>query len=355
MLNPRAQAVVDLPPDTPPVLTVVIDTEEEFDWSAPFSSANVGTSHIRHQHRAQRIFEKYGITPTYLVDFPVAESEESRAVLREFVGGRHCEIGAHLHPWVNPPIEETVDARSSYPGNLPPSLERAKLMRLTDAISSAFGVRPVVYRAGRYGVGAASATMLEELGYEIDMSVVPYSDFRRDLGPDFGACGQRPYWFGQHRRLLELPLTVGWAGVLERAGKPLHDFVQSPLPRLFRAPGVLARLGLFERIRLSPEGITFDEMRRLTVALLRSGLRTFSLTYHSPSLLPGKTPYVRSASELDVFLDTLDRYFEFFVGELGGRTSTPMATRDLVLQASRFEPRLGVSSPATASSLAAGR
>jgi hypothetical protein len=355
MLHPRSEWVVDLPLDTPPVLTVVIDTEEEFDWSGPFSPANVGTSHIRHQHRAHRVFEKHGIRPTYLVDFPVAHNEDSRAVIRELVSGGHCHIGAHLHPWVNPPLEEKVDRRSSYPGNLPPSLERAKLARLTDTIAETFNVRPVVYRAGRYGVGAATADILEGLGYEIDTSVVPYADFRDDLGPDFGACGQKPYWFGKDRRLLELPLTVGWAGLLRRAGKRLHDPIQSPPLRALRVPGVLARLHLFERIRLSPEGITFDEMRRLTRALYRSGLRTFSLTYHSPSLQPGCTPYVRTERELDQFLTTLDRYFDFFMSEMGGRASTPVAVRDLVARSGHSEGRTGIVATATASSLSGRR
>ena len=332
MLDPRATQVVDFPPETRPLLTVVVDTEEEFDWTQPFSSANVATTHIRHQARAHRIFEKYGLTPTYLVDFPVVHNEDSRGVLRELADGGHCSIGAPLHPWVNPPIEEKVELRSSYPGNLPASLERAKLARLTEGIAEGFGQRPIIYRAGRYGVGAATAGILEDLGYEIDTSVVPYSDFSAELGPDFGARGQRPYWFGTRRRLLEIPLTVGWAGLLADAGKPLHDLVQSmPLKKL-RAPGLLARLGLFERIRLSPEGISFDEMRRLTLALLRRGLRTFSLTYHSPSLDVGCTPYVRTTADLDRFLSTIERYLAFFVEELGGLASTPTAIRDLIAE-----------------------
>jgi peptidoglycan/xylan/chitin deacetylase (PgdA/CDA1 family) len=330
MLTPEPGSIVTLPPAMPPLLTVVIDTEEEFDWTAPFCSANTGTSHIRHQHRAQRLFERYRLTPCYLVDFPVAANEESRSVLRELVSAGSCEIGAHLHPWVNPPIEEVVDRRNSYPGNLPSWLERAKLEQLTEKIEEAFGVRPVVYRAGRYGVGASTTGILEDLGYEIDTSVVPYSDFREDLGPDFSACGQSPYWFGRRRRLLEIPLTVGWAGLLSRAGKPLHDLVQAPLPRALRAPGLLARTRLFERIRLSPEGITFEEMRRLTLSLFRAGIRTFSLTYHSPSLEPGHTPYVRTDRDLDMFLSRIDRFLEFFFGDLGGVPSTPIKIRDLI-------------------------
>jgi len=348
LLAPSLSSVIDLPGDITPLLTVIVDTEEEFDWNAPFSSENVGTGHIRHQHRAHKLFERYRVTPVYLVDFPVAHHPGSRSVLRELLEAGLCQIGAHLHPWVSPPITEAVDARTSYPGNLPEELERAKLVRLTDEIATAFGHRPVIYRAGRYGVGPATAGILEDLGYEIDTSVVPYTDFGRELGPDFGRCGQRPYWFGRDRRLLELPLTVGWAGLVAAAGKPLHDLLQSPAFKQLRAPAVLARLGLFERIRLSPEGITFDEMRRLTLALLRRGIRTFSLTYHSPSLEPGNTPYVRSAAELDRFLATLDRYLAFFTEEVGGRPSTPLDIRDLILRVAPARTPAGAPLPSPA-------
>jgi hypothetical protein len=42
---------------------------------------------------------------------------------------------------------------------------------LTDTLEAAFGTRPTVYRAGRYGVGPNTAELLQELGYEIDVSV----------------------------------------------------------------------------------------------------------------------------------------------------------------------------------------
>ena len=39
-------------------------------------------------------------------------------------------------------------------------------------------------------------------------------------------------------------------------------------------------------------------MRRLTRALLARGQRTFVLSLHSPSVVPGNTPYVRSDADL---------------------------------------------------------
>jgi hypothetical protein len=64
-------------------------------------------------------------------------------------------------------------------------------------------------------------------------------------------------------------------------------------------------------------------MMALTRALLADGLTVFSLTFHSPSVVPGHTPYVRSHADLSNFLTTIERYFEFFFGELAGQPSTP--------------------------------
>lgn len=165
-----------LPPG-PPLLQVVVDTEEEFDWGAPFDRGCVGVTAMQAQHGMQAMLSGFGLVPTYVVDYPVASTASSVAVLKGFLDARQCLIGAHLHPWVSPPHEEEVSARNSYPGNLGAALEREKLSVLTEAIEGSFGVRPVIYKAGRYGVGAGTAGTLRALGYEIDVSVVPHSDF----------------------------------------------------------------------------------------------------------------------------------------------------------------------------------
>jgi hypothetical protein len=83
-----------------------------------------------------------------------------------------------------------------------------------------------------------------------------------------------------------------------------------------------------ERIRLSPEDYTEPEMRRLTRALLADGVRTFVFSFHSPSVMPGGTPYVRSDAELERFLEKCRRYLSFFMNELEGVTMTPLGIRD---------------------------
>ena len=100
----------------------------------------------------------------------------------------------------------------------------------------------------------------------------------------------------------------------------------------FRLPGLLARTGLLERIRLTPEGVTLAENIRLARSLYAQGCRIFAFTYHSPSLVPGMTPYVSSTQQLSRFLETMDRFFRFFRDELGGRPSDPQAVYELLRQ-----------------------
>ena len=337
MLDLRNRDFVQLPAGSPPLLFVVIDTEEEFDWRLPLSRSNSAVHSIAAQYRAQEVFERYGVVPIYVVDYPVAASEEAAGILRRFCEAGRCEIGSHLHPWVNPPHEEEVTAYNSYAGNLSPSLERTKLEVLTEKIEEAFGIRPTVFRAGRYGLGAATGTALEQLGYKIDVSVVPYTSFADDGGPDFSAFSEHPYRFGERHDLLEIPLSCGFSGVFRSWGRLLYPRLVNPLGMKFHLPGVAARLGLLERIRLTPEGIDLAALKRLTRSLLGQGCRIFSLTYHSPSLEPGHTPYVRGESDLRVFLETLDGYLHYFFNELNGRPTTPMALHRQLLPSEENE------------------
>jgi hypothetical protein len=57
--------------------------------------------------------------------------------------------------------------------------------------------------------------------------------------------------------------------------------------------------------------------------MVAHGHRTLSLTYHSPSLQPGNTPYVRTADDLHGFLDNLETVLTHFRDTLGGRFTTP--------------------------------
>jgi hypothetical protein len=317
---PPVQKLLTPPASWPPTLAVVIDTEEEFDWTAPFDPANTAVTNIGFQPLAQSIFDSHGLVPTYVIDYPVATTPAAVAVLRSFAAEGRCEIGAHLHPWVNPPAEGPADVRHSYPGNLPPAIERRKLITLTEAIVASFGTRPKVYKAGRYGIGAATPAILRELDYTVDLSVVPHTDFSADGGPDFQGAPAVPFMIADG--LCELPLSVHFVGRLAAHGPRMFRCLSGAPMRRLHLIGICDRLGLLARLRLSPEGYSLLELIRQTRAAFAAGTRLFMLSYHSSSLLPGATQYVRTEADRRAFLATLDGYLRFFLAEFGGRADT---------------------------------
>jgi hypothetical protein len=316
-------APASLPVSGPPHLVMVVDTEEEFDWSAPLSSDNVSVTAIDEIGRLQTVAERYQLKPAYVVDYPVATTDSSVARLGEIAHRGACEIGAHLHPWVNPPFVGTVSGVTSFACNLGRDLERQKIAALKNAIRERLGLSPRVYKAGRYGFGPTTAEILEALHFDVDVSVNPHYDFSSEGGPDFRTLRPTPGLFGRDRRLLELPCTTGFVGLARRFGQSLYSLASAGWLRPLRAVGVLSRSHTLNRVMLSPEGNTLDEMRALTSALAGDGVRTFALTLHSPSLKPGCTQYARTAAERDALVDTIDRYCEWFMRSLGGVPTTP--------------------------------
>lgn len=303
-------------------LLVVVDTEEEFDWSKPFSRTATSTHSIPAQARAHAIYERFGVVPTYVIDYPVATDPLAVHFLRALKEAGKAEIGAHLHPWVTPPHREEVNRRNSYHCNLPAELERAKIETITSAIEAAFGERPTVFKAGRHGFGPNTAKVISDLGYEVDCSKLPHTDLSGEGGPDFRGTPSEPHWLDEGRGLLEVPLTIGYFGRFAGVGPRLDWLFDHGAAAKLRVPGALARANLVARSRLTPEGVSADEQCRLMEALAERGQRLFSLVYHSPSLEPGHTPYVRSEADLEAFLAAIEQVLTFFRDRIGGRFTT---------------------------------
>ena len=330
----RQVQIIDLPgtgdivrfqPDFGQRFIVTVDTEEEFDWSSPFARAEHSLDSIPRLAKFQQFCEGFGIVPVYLIDYPVVTDPRAFEVLGEAVAQGRAEIGIQLHPWVNPPHEEEVSVHNSFAGNLPAELERAKFRSLRDAIETTFGVAPQIYRAGRYGVGPNTAQILSEAGIAIDTSVRALFDYSSQGGPNFRRHPIAPWWIDRRNGLMELPLTTVFWGLLRQQGRVLH-------PALWRAPrlrGLLARLGLLERIPLTPEGVAADEAIKAIDIALDDGLPVLVFSFHSPSLRPGYTPYVRDEDDLDRFYDWWRKVFDY----LARRGVRPASVSEIIAAA----------------------
>lgn len=319
---PDSSAFARFRPDFGTRFILTVDTEEEFDWDAPFERSGHSLEHVPRLRKFQQFCEGMGVVPVYLVDYPIATSPLAVEILGGAVAAGRAEIGIQLHPWVNPPHEEEINNFNSFAGNLPAALERSKFRTLRNRIVASFGVEPMIYRAGRYGLGPNTAALLQESGIAIDSSVRAGFDYSATGGANYRDHPVNPYWVDDRHSLLELPLTTVFAGTLRRIGGWLY-------PAMWRAPrlrGVLARLGLLDRIPLTPEGVTAQEAIRGIDAALGQGVPLLVLSFHSPSLRPGHTPYVRHDDDLDRLYD----WWRTVLAHLQGRGVNPASVAEII-------------------------
>src|SRR4051812_24031215 len=86
---------IDISPEMPAMLFVVVDTEEEFDWTSAFSRKNTSVRAIQQLPLLQRLLDRYHVKPTYVIDYPVATSPVSSVVIRDLYESGNCAVGAH--------------------------------------------------------------------------------------------------------------------------------------------------------------------------------------------------------------------------------------------------------------------
>src|SRR6185312_87592 len=96
MLDPQDWAIVEWPRTQQALLAVIVDTEAEFDWLCQGSRKATGVKSVKEQRLAHSIFERYGVRPTYVLDYPVSSEAEGFEPIRELLEAGHCAIGAHL-------------------------------------------------------------------------------------------------------------------------------------------------------------------------------------------------------------------------------------------------------------------
>jgi hypothetical protein len=296
-------------------LVVTIDTEED-NWGE-YQRSSYSVENITRIPQLQRLFDERGIRPTYLISYPVATSATAIELLGKYRVEGRCEIGSHPHPWNTPPVEEDRSPFNSYISHLPASLQFRKLSALHDAIRANYGVAPTSYRSGRWALSDDVVRNLVRLGYRVDSSISAGCDWRAYLGPDYSNVSHEPFMYRVGNApgtgegcLLEVPAT--------------GDFVQSPgtfVRSAYRAIGnapqgkrmlaLLARARVLNHVVLSPELSDANRMIRLARALRSRGAKVLNMYFHSPTLMPAATPFVKTETDAVAFVERIGRFLDF--------------------------------------------
>lgn len=303
-------------------LIITIDTEED-NWGN-YIPKGYTLENIGRIQGLQDLFDEFNVLPTYLVTYSVATDPGAVSILRPIFEEGRCEIGAHCHPWHTPPIEEESGEENSMLCNLPGDLSFRKIERLHEAIVQNFGAAPASFRSGRWGYSKEVARALEKLGYKVDSSILSLVDWRSFYGPDFSKVFPAPYRFHPEEifkadatgGLLQVPATTGFTQMNFRFSNALFNLLRKGPIRRLRLVGVLDKLGLLNKIWLSPEQSRADEMIALAKTFLKKKAPLINLFFHSPTLQPGLTPYVQTEADQREFLAKV-RTFLIFAQEAG--------------------------------------
>ncbi len=306
-------------------LVVSIDTEGDA-WSP--TRAAYGCGNVLQLRRARSLFERLGVRCTYLPTWQVAHDPAGSALLAELHASGQAEVGAHLHPWDNPPMDEAFEPRNTMLCNLPGALQTEKLRRLTDALTAVRGGEaPTTFRAGRWGLGRSTVGALASCGYTVDSSVTPYTSWAQYEGPDFSGAPLVPYRVGDRHAplvpdpeggLRELPMSAGYT---RRPFAAWHDVLHA-MGRVRGVRGLAHRVGLVRHVLCSPEDASRQEMGALARQLLTQRVPHIQLMLHSQSLTPGLSPFTRSARDVE----RLYARIEGFVTDLASIAEVRFAT-----------------------------
>ncbi|HEY3219877.1 MAG TPA: hypothetical protein VGJ80_04030 [Gemmatimonadales bacterium] len=299
------------------LLLVSLDAEED-NWHR--SRDDVTVENICELRRLAALFDRLGVRPTYFTTYQVATEPRAADVLREVCDGGRGEIGAHLHPWNTPPLTEAFVPRNSMVKNLPAELQLAKLRELTAALQQAFGRAPQSFRAGRYGIGPDTVASLVACGYSSDSSVSPFMNLERmDDGPSFVGAPITPYRLGPDRDVrqpdpggpvLEIPLSYGFTRNPFGFWDPARRLVEAAPFRWLQLAGIAHRTGLLRRVSLSPELHSVADMLTLSRRLLERGVPYLQLSWHTPSLKPGLSPFAATAADVARLYAAVEAYLE---------------------------------------------
>ncbi len=278
----------------PSVLFVLsVDTEEEWDWNTEFPQHDVQVENIQAIEGFQQECNNIGIRPTYFVDYPVANNQESIQVLKSIDQAGLCEIGAHLHPWCNPPIKPENDEFSSHVVNLPVDLVEQKLVNLLEKLTESFGDNIYSFRTGRWGINAAVMGLLVKHGITIDSSVYPF--YRNNYFNCDGAPVE-PYWpdllnplkaqsVAQQSSIFEIPVSAGFNHAQFTLCDKIHKLSINRFFSFLRVPGIIWQLKLLRKIYLSPELSSAKDMQTLIKVLLKRKAPIIHMNLHSSSLI----------------------------------------------------------------------
>lgn len=282
-----------------PAFLITIDTEGDNLWASPDI---VTTENSRYIPRFQILCENYGLKPTWLTNYEMAECSAFVEFGCDVIQRRTGEIGMHIHAWDSPPITNDNLKNQAYLIEYPENVMKDKIKFMTDLLEHKFKCKIVSHRAGRWAFNSVYAHLLVEHGYQVDCSVTPNINWKHvpgdpngNGGTDYTSFPSKPYFMDLDKidcegnsSLLEIPVSI---------------VLKSNTTSWLR-----------------PNGYNLESMLAILQQAYSEQWLCVEFMLHSSELMPGGSPTFQTKESIEALYNDLEVLFSNATKQFQGKT-----------------------------------
>jgi hypothetical protein len=312
------------------VLLVTIDVEEDSpNWHHSLSPT---VNNIDRLAQLQKLFNKYSVKPTLLVNYSVISQKKAVDCIKKIIRESNLEIGTHVHPWNTPP-SCPLDGEDKYPHRIPYKYELNKIKTTTDLIDEHFG-KPTTFRAGRYDFNINTFKIIKKFNYTVDTSFTPHVDWGLIGGESFIKSPESPFYLNRYynqnktnRDILEVPISI----VLKSYQKPIQNifsrYISMPMYNIHNyLKPIVTCLKPLKPIWLRPSYSSISQMKYVADDCI-SCQKPLNLMFHSNELLEGASIFSKNKSQIREVYNKLDVFLRY-ITKKGVKSLTCQQYRD---------------------------
>lgn len=305
-----------------PAFLITIDTEGDNLWQ---NHDKITTRNATFLPRFQSLCERYNFKPTWLTNYEMAIDPVYVEFAKDVISRDTGEVGMHLHAWNSPPLYDLTGddwRHKPYLIEYPQESIRQKTEYMTRLLEDTFQRKMVSHRAGRWAFNADYASLLVELGYQVDCSVTPKVDWRRSLGNPQGQGGSNYFDFPQHAYYLDLSdiAKPGDSSLLEvpMSTQLRHSAIVNSFKR-----GIKKIRGKEYQPSvnwLRPSGGNLDRMKSVVNEALSRGSDYVEFMLHSSEFMPAGSPTFKNEEQIEILYRDLEQLFSWLEARTTGMT-----------------------------------
>jgi hypothetical protein len=307
---------------------ITIDTEGDNLWQI---SDKIQTKNAHYIPRFQCLCEKYGLKPTYLVDYEMALSRDFQHFGLDVIGRDAAEIGMHLHAWNSPPVFDLTGNDSQnkpYLIEYPSGIMFKKIQVLTQLLQDIFDIKIISHRAGRWAFNNQYMGLLKQFNYKTDCSVTPHVTWENMKGDPkgLGGCDYRSFpdfpYFPDNSNIaepregtfLELPMTI-----IPQRNWFLLEMMRKKCEKNARIKTVLNYF-FPEVVWLRPNGRNLPDMVKILERAHDEKWNYVMFMLHSSELMPRGSPTFKTSSSIEKLYRDLEILFHSTKDKFAGMT-----------------------------------